>query len=67
MCIVLLCVNVYCAFVCKCVLYYCHRVSTQMHLTNISIRQRGRKRRRRKEGIKVGHNTKNAKKSRKVR
>jgi len=23
-------------FVCKCVLYYCYRVSTQLHLTNIS-------------------------------
>jgi len=38
-----------------------------MHLTNISKRQRGRKRWRRNEGIKVGHNTKNAKKSRKIR
>ena len=24
-------------FVCKCVLYYCHRVATQLQLTNLSI------------------------------
>jgi len=30
--IVLFCV----LFVCKCVLYYCHRVATQLQLTNIS-------------------------------
>jgi len=27
----------YVLFVCVCVLYYCHRVSAQLHLTNISI------------------------------
>jgi len=31
--IVLFCV----LFVCKCVLYYCYRVSTQLQLTDISI------------------------------
>jgi hypothetical protein len=32
--IVLFCI----LFVCKCVPYYCHRVSTQLHFTNISYR-----------------------------
>ena len=37
-CVVLcLIVLFYVLFVCKCVLYYCHRVSTHLKLTNISI------------------------------
>ena len=28
-------------FVCKCVLYYCHRVETQLQLTNISYQVAG--------------------------
>ena len=40
-CCVVLCivciVSFYVLFVCKCVLYYCHRVTTQLQITNMSI------------------------------
>ena len=35
-CVMLLFVLFYVSFVCKCVLYHCHRVFTQLQLTNIS-------------------------------
>jgi len=34
--VLLLFVLFYILFVCKCVLYYCHQVTTQLRLTNIS-------------------------------
>ena len=46
-CCVILCtvrfVSFYVLRVCKCVLYYCHRVATQLQLTNISYQWRKRK------------------------
>jgi len=36
------CFAVFCVLlVCKCILYYCHRVATQLQLTNISYRRLG--------------------------
>jgi hypothetical protein len=35
--VVLLFVFFHVLFVCKCVLYYCNRVTTQLHLTNIHV------------------------------
>jgi hypothetical protein len=40
--VLLLFVLSYVLFVCKCVLYYCYRVSTQLQLTNISYKLRNK-------------------------
>jgi magnesium-transporting ATPase (P-type) len=40
--VLLLFVLFYVLVVCKCVLYYCHQVTTQLQLTNISIYREGR-------------------------
>ena len=36
-CVLFVFVLFYVLFACKCVLYYCHRVLTQLQLTNISL------------------------------
>jgi len=41
----------YVLFVCKCVFYYCHRVTTQMQLTNISYISGNRGKNRQKLNI----------------
>jgi len=36
----------YVLVVCKCVLYYCHQVSTQLQLTNISYHKQSKRKKR---------------------